>query len=58
MLPSTVWIDWARIVFMAQVLRNVDLPEALDPVKRTPSFASMVLATAPSIRGWIRSFAT
>ena len=46
-----VSIVWARIALTATVFKNVDFPEALEPVSRTPRSAVMEFFTGSGISG-------
>ena len=47
-----VWIVCARMLLIATFFRNVDLPEALEPVTRVPPVAMILFATGFLISGW------
>ena len=53
---GTVCRDCARTAASAAALRNVDLPEALEPVRRTGASTDILFGTGVSSRGWTRSF--
>ena len=51
-LERLVPIVCARILLIAIVFKNVDLPEALEPVRRTFPLVVIELHTGLSISGW------